>query len=111
MTFTRAGERQAGGVGAGWVGPAPLPQAFQTELAETAGYTAEQPVLVANMDQDPTGIKDSVIPKLRASLKMCKKSVDDLLSEVAEQVDRIESDKNDPLVPQSMITDYTRQLE
>ena len=55
------------------------------------------------MDQDPTGIKDSVIPKLRASLKMSKKSVDDLLAEVVEQVDRIESDENDPLVPQSMI--------
>ena len=96
MTFTRAGERQARAVGAGRSMPAPPPPAFQTESAETAGYTAEQPVLVANMDQDPTGIKDSVIPKLRASLKMSKKSVDDLLVEVVEQVDRIESDKINP---------------
>ena len=37
-----------------------------------------------------------VILKLRASLKMSKKSVDDLLVEVVEQVDRIESDKINP---------------
>ena len=52
-----------------------------------------------------------MILKRRASLKMCKISVDDLFAEVVEQVDRIESDKNDPLVPQSMITDYTRQFK
>ena len=42
---------------------------------------------------------------------MSKKSIDDILAEIGAQVDRIASVKGDPLVPQSIITDYTRQFE
>ena len=46
---------------------------FFVSLATSGG------LLVTNMDQDPTGIKDSMILIMRASLKMSKKSVDDIL--------------------------------
>ena len=42
---------------------------------------------------------------------MSKKSIDDILAEIGAQVDRIASVKGDPLAPQSIITDYTRQFE
>ena len=74
-----------------WDSPALPPPAFQTGTAETtAGSAAEEPDIVAGMDKDPTGIKDLVIMKLRAALKMSKISVDDLLAEATEQVDMIE---------------------
>ena len=47
------------------------------------GLATSGGLLVTNMDQDPTGIKDSMILIMRASLKMSKKSVVDILAEVA----------------------------
>ena len=70
------------------------PPAFQTSQhpgpTETAdgGSSADQPTLGV-MDRDQVGLTDSLLLKLRASVKTSRKQVDDLILEVGEQIETI----------------------
>ena len=67
--------RRGGGTGSASSGPTPPPpQQFQSDGMSSAVETAEhtKPVPLINNDQDPTSVKDSIILKMRASLKMSK---------------------------------------
>ena len=107
MPVTRAGERLAGSEG---IQP---PPGFQTGLTEpgesavTGGASADQ----ATMDRDPIGLKDSLILKLRASVKSARKLIDNHILEVQDHIGTLTKPKDDPSIPADIVIDFSRLLQ